>query len=170
MELPRRCVQPTPATVAEPQAPSRRHPVTGEVRLDVSNVYKIFSDDPKPALDMLYAGATKDEVFKKLGVTVGVKDASFQVRSGEIFVIMGLSGSGKSTMIRLLNRLIEPSAGKIVFDGRDLVTMSRKELIARPPQGHEHGVPVLRADAAPDGARQRRLRPGNRRRAQGQAP
>ena len=79
---------------------------------------------------MLYAGATKDEVFKKLGVTVGVKDASFQVRSGEIFVIMGLSGSGKSTMIRLLNRLIEPSAGKIVFDGRDLVTMSRKELIA----------------------------------------
>ena len=119
----------TPATVARPANAKSQASSTGEVRLDVSNVYKIFSDDPKPALDMLYAGATKDEVFKKLGVTVGVKDASFQVRSGEIFVIMGLSGSGKSTMIRLLNRLIEPSAGKIVFDGRDLVTMSRKELI-----------------------------------------
>jgi glycine betaine/proline transport system ATP-binding protein len=119
-----------PATVAKPKVTKSQASTTGEVRLDVSNVYKIFSDNPKPALDMLYAGATKDEVFKKLGVTVGVKDASFQVRSGEIFVIMGLSGSGKSTMIRLLNRLIEPSAGKIVFDGRDLVTMSRKELIA----------------------------------------
>ena len=118
------------ATVTRPINSKSQASSTGEVRLDVSNVYKIFSDDPKPALDMLYAGATKDEVFKKLGVTVGVKDASFQVRSGEIFVIMGLSGSGKSTMIRLLNRLIEPSAGKIVFDGRDLVTMSRKELIA----------------------------------------
>ncbi len=117
------------ATVSRPINAKSQASSTGEVRLDVSNVYKIFSDDPKPALDMLYAGATKDEVFKKLGVTVGVKDASFQVRSGEIFVIMGLSGSGKSTMIRLLNRLIEPSAGKIVFDGRDLVTMSRKELI-----------------------------------------
>ena len=130
MELPLRRAQPLPRLWRDPSTPSRRPPSTGEVRLDVSNVYKIFSDDPKPALDMLYAGATKDEVFKKLGVTVGVKDASFQVRSGEIFVIMGLSGSGKSTMIRLLNRLIEPSAGKIVFDGRDLVTMSRKELIA----------------------------------------
>ena len=159
-----------PATVSRPANAKSQASSAGEVRLDVSNVYKIFSDDPKPALDMLYAGATKDEVFKKLGVTVGVKDASFQVRSGEIFVIMGLSGSGKSTMIRLLNRLIEPSAGKIVFDGRDLVTMSRKELIARPPQGHEHGVPVLRPDAAPHRPRQRRLRPGNRRRPQAQAP
>ena len=117
-----------PMAVARPVGTKSKE-AAGDVRLDVSNVYKIFADDPKPALDMLNAGATKDEVFKKLGVTVGVKDASFQVRSGEIFVIMGLSGSGKSTMIRLLNRLIEPSAGKIVFDGRDLVQMSKKELI-----------------------------------------
>jgi glycine betaine/proline transport system ATP-binding protein len=100
------------------------------VRLDVSSVHKIFAEDPRPALEMLTAGACKDEVYQKLGVVVGVRDASFQVCSGEIFVIMGLSGSGKSTMIRLLNRLIEPSAGRIVFDGRDLVTMSKRELIA----------------------------------------
>jgi glycine betaine/proline transport system ATP-binding protein len=101
----------------------------GEIRLEVSNVYKVFADNPQPALELLRAGATKDEVYQKLGVVVGVRDASLQVRNGEIFVIMGLSGSGKSTLIRLLNRLIEPSAGKITLDGRDLVSMSHRELI-----------------------------------------
>src|SRR4051794_18275250 len=70
----------TPTTVAtRPTGAKSQAASSGEVRLDVSNVYKIFADNPKPALDMLYAGATKDEVFKKLGVPVGVKDASFQV-------------------------------------------------------------------------------------------
>jgi glycine betaine/proline transport system ATP-binding protein len=58
-----------------------------------------------------------------------VQDASFEVRAGEIFVIMGLSGSGKSTMIRLLNRLIDPSSGSIVLDGKDLTRMTMRELI-----------------------------------------
>jgi glycine betaine/proline transport system ATP-binding protein len=116
-------------SASAPRPAPKPQPDAGEVRLDVSNVSKIFADNPRPALEMLYAGAGKDEVYQKLGVVVGVRDASFQVRSGEIFVIMGLSGSGKSTMIRLLNRLIEPSAGKIVLDGRDLVTMPTRELI-----------------------------------------
>jgi glycine betaine/proline transport system ATP-binding protein len=121
---PRLRAPPQPAhTAAKDQA------TAGEVRLDVSNVYKVFADNPQPALELLRTGATKDEVYQKLGVVVGVRDASFQVRSGEVFVIMGLSGSGKSTMIRLLNRLIEPSAGKIMFDGRDLIRMSKRELI-----------------------------------------
>ena len=99
------------------------------VRLEVRNVYKVFSADPKPALSMLRQGASKAEVLEKLNVNVGVLDASFQVRAGEIFVIMGLSGSGKSTMIRLLNRLIEPSSGEILLDGKDLVSMSKADLI-----------------------------------------
>jgi glycine betaine/proline transport system ATP-binding protein len=111
------------AAQAQPQAQP------ADIRLDVRNVYKVFSDDPAPALRMLAQGADKDEVFRKLGVAVGVEDAGFQVRSGEIFVIMGLSGSGKSTMIRLLNRLIEPSSGSIVLDGRDLTRMTQRELI-----------------------------------------
>ncbi|WP_247872587.1 glycine betaine/L-proline ABC transporter ATP-binding protein ProV [Azospirillum sp. TSO35-2] len=101
----------------------------GEVRLQVRDLYKIFAADPKPALAMLKAGATKGEVLDRLHVNVGVMGASFEVRAGEIFVIMGLSGSGKSTMIRLLNRLIEPSSGEILLDGRNLTRLSRRELV-----------------------------------------
>ncbi|WP_247887229.1 glycine betaine/L-proline ABC transporter ATP-binding protein ProV [Azospirillum sp. SYSU D00513] len=120
----------SPAAVGQAAAPAGAAKLAGgPIRLEVSNVYKVFDKDPKPALKMLADGADKDEVFKKLGAVVGVQDASFQVRAGEIFVIMGLSGSGKSTMIRLLNRLIDPSSGSIVLDGRDLTKMSNRELI-----------------------------------------
>ena len=56
-------------------------------------------------------------------------DATFEVAAGEIFVIMGLSGSGKSTLVRCLSRLVEPSAGEILLDGRDLLKATGKELI-----------------------------------------
>src|SRR3546814_19702266 len=55
--------------------------------------------------------------------------ASFAVASGEIFVVMGLSGSGKSTLVRLLNRLIEPTAGSVLIDGEDVTRMDKKALI-----------------------------------------
>jgi glycine betaine/proline transport system ATP-binding protein len=58
-----------------------------------------------------------------------VQDASFEINKGEIFVIMGLSGSGKSTLIRLLNRLIEPTAGNIIVDGEDVAAMSKEKLL-----------------------------------------
>ena len=101
-----------------------------EFRMECREVYKIFDPRPEPALAMLRGGAKKDEVLEKLGVAVGVDAASFAVRPGEIFVVMGLSGSGKSTLVRLLNRLIEPSAGAVLLDGEDLTRMSAKELIA----------------------------------------
>jgi glycine betaine/proline transport system ATP-binding protein len=95
----------------------------------VRGLTKVFAGDPKRALEMLAAGAGKDEVHSKLGANVGVDNATFAVNAGEIFVIMGLSGSGKSTIVRLLNRLIEPSAGEILLDGRDLAAMPKRELI-----------------------------------------
>lgn len=58
-----------------------------------------------------------------------VADVSLEFAVGEIFVIMGLSGSGKSTVLRCLSRLVEPSAGRIVLDGDDLLKMSERELI-----------------------------------------
>lgn len=61
-------------------------------------------------------------------MTVGVNQANFEVHDGEIFVIMGLSGSGKSTIVRLLNRLIEPTTGSIMIDGDDLAKMDDKKL------------------------------------------
>jgi len=78
---------------------------------------------------MLSKGLSKDEIFTKTGMSVGVQDASFEINEGEIFVIMGLSGSGKSTLVRLLNRLIEPTSGKIYIDDTDVTTLSDKELI-----------------------------------------
>lgn len=118
------------ANLREANAPREHSPDEQQVRLEVRGLTKIFGGEKtKPALEMLAAGASKDEIHRKLGVVVGVDRASFEVRAGEIFVIMGLSGSGKSTIIRLLNRLIEPTAGEILLDGRDLAQMSRRELI-----------------------------------------
>ena len=98
------------------------------VKIAVRNVYKVFGDKPEKALDLLKAGRTKAEILAETGGTIGVKDASFEIRAGEIFVIMGLSGSGKSTLLRLINRLIEPTAGAIAVDGRDVTAMSAAEL------------------------------------------
>lgn len=99
------------------------------VKLRVENVSKIFGANPKKALKMLKEGADKNTIHAETGMTVGVCDASFEIYTGEIFVIMGLSGSGKSTMVRMLNRLIEPTVGKILIDGEDIVTMTDEELV-----------------------------------------
>ncbi|MCO5414134.1 glycine betaine/L-proline ABC transporter ATP-binding protein [Ralstonia sp. 21MJYT02-10] len=96
----------------------------------VEGLSKVFGSNPRQALDMLAAGSTKDEVFRRTGQVVGVHDVSFDVKEGEIFVMMGLSGSGKSTLIRLVNRLVEPTAGKVLIGGRDVAAVSRAELIA----------------------------------------
>lgn len=98
-------------------------------KLVVKNVYKVFGDNPKEAMKLLGKGVEKDEIFMQTGMTVGVKDASFEIYEGEIFVIMGLSGSGKSTLVRLLNRLIEPTSGQILVDDIDITNLSDKELI-----------------------------------------
>jgi glycine betaine/proline transport system ATP-binding protein len=97
--------------------------------LSINNVYKVFGEQPDTAMKMLRNGSDKDEIFEKTGQTVGVFDASFTVKKGEIFVIMGLSGSGKSTMVRLLNRLIEPTAGSIKLNGKDITALGDAELL-----------------------------------------
>ncbi len=96
----------------------------------VEGLFKVFGNNPGVALDMLAQGATKDEIFARTGQVVGVHNVSFEVQEGEIFVLMGLSGSGKSTLIRLINRLVDPTAGKIVIDGRDIAAVRRSELTA----------------------------------------
>ncbi|MEN4209659.1 glycine betaine/L-proline ABC transporter ATP-binding protein [Streptococcus pyogenes] len=99
-----------------------------ETILEVKHLSKIFGKKQKAALEMVKTGKNKSEIFKKTGATVGVYDASFEVKKGEIFVIMGLSGSGKSTLVRMLNRLIEPSAGSILLEGKDISTMLADQL------------------------------------------
>ncbi|MBM7838996.1 glycine betaine/proline transport system ATP-binding protein [Alkalihalobacillus xiaoxiensis] len=97
-------------------------------KIKVEGLTKVFGKKPKRALDMLAKGKKKTEILKETGLTVGVDQADFTVEDGEIFVIMGLSGSGKSTMVRLLNRLIEPTTGSVFVDGEDLAKMNAKDL------------------------------------------
>ena len=97
-------------------------------KIEVSKLTKIFGKNPSRAYDLLEKGLTKKEIFEKTGMTLGVNQASFSVKEGEMFVIMGLSGSGKSTLIRLINRLIEPTAGDILIDGENISKMDKEAL------------------------------------------
>ena len=103
--------------------------MTSKVKIEVKNLFKIFGPHPKKALKLLKQGLDKEAIFEKIETTVGVQDASFEILSGEIFVIMGLSGSGKSTMVRMLNRLIEPTSGQVYIDGEEIVSMSDNQLV-----------------------------------------
>ena len=82
----------------------------------VENLYKIFGEDPRSVLPLLEQGRSKDDIRAESGHTVGVNDVSFRLEPGEFFVIMGLSGSGKSTLLRCINRLINPTSGKIFLE------------------------------------------------------
>ncbi|MFL0557874.1 MULTISPECIES: quaternary amine ABC transporter ATP-binding protein [Paenibacillus] len=96
--------------------------------LQVRDVSKLFGPHAEQAIPLLKQGYTKERLLKEKGVTVGVGQVSLDIHEGEIFVIMGLSGSGKSTLVRMLNRLIEPTAGEILLHGRDLRKMNKAEL------------------------------------------
>ncbi len=98
-------------------------------KIRVENLYKVFGPDPDEGMRLLEQGLDKEAIFEKTGNTVGVRDASFEIEEGEIFVVMGLSGSGKSTIVRMLNRLIDATAGRVLIGDRDVNSMSRNELI-----------------------------------------
>ncbi|WP_207101752.1 quaternary amine ABC transporter ATP-binding protein [Paracoccus shandongensis] len=98
---------------------------SNEVLIDCQSVWKVFGERSREAIrSIAERGLTKRDILGEYNCVVGVSDATLQVRRGEIFCIMGLSGSGKSTLIRLLNRLIEPSLGRVLVKGRDLSTLN----------------------------------------------
>ena len=99
-------------------------------QIDIEHVFKVFGDAPEAALQLARQGVSKQDILARTGQSIGVFDASFSIGAGEIFVVMGLSGSGKSTLVRLLNRLIEPTAGSIRVDGTDIARLSDGELRA----------------------------------------
>ena len=79
-------------------------------------------------MKMLRKGKTKQEILKETGCTIAVNNANFTIRQGEIFVIMGLSGSGKSSLLRCLNLLNRPTSGKVIVNGKDIAHMGKEEL------------------------------------------
>ncbi|MGF1473664.1 MAG: glycine betaine/L-proline ABC transporter ATP-binding protein [Rubrobacteraceae bacterium] len=94
----------------------------------VEDISKVFGRRYQQALEMRREGKSKAEVEGETGSTIGVYDADFEVYQGEIFVVIGLSGSGKSTLLRLINRLIEPTEGRVYLDGELVSGMGKKEL------------------------------------------
>ncbi|MDG2881494.1 betaine/proline/choline family ABC transporter ATP-binding protein, partial [Vibrio parahaemolyticus] len=96
--------------------------------IEISGLYKIFGPKPNSVIERVKLGHSKEQVLAETGHTVGLKDINLQIQKGEIFVIMGLSGSGKSTMIRHFNRLIDPTMGQILVEGVDVMQLSNKEL------------------------------------------
>ena len=98
------------------------------VKIEAKNLVKVFSSQPQKALRLLDEGLSKEHILTQTGLTIGVNNVSFTVHEGEVFVVMGLSGSGKSTILRCLNRLIEPSSGSVIIDGVDITKLNSKEL------------------------------------------
>ena len=99
-------------------------------KITIDHVFKIFGDAPQQALELVRQGCSKHEILERTGNSIGVFDATFTIEAGEIFVVMGLSGSGKSTLVRLLNLLIEPSAGRILVDDTDISSLTSGQLRA----------------------------------------
>ena len=97
-------------------------------KIELKNVTKIFGHSVDKALEMLGKGVSHKEVMKKTRCAVGAHNVSLDIPEGKTFVIMGLSGSGKSTIIRCINRLNEPTAGSVCIDGEDITQFDKTRL------------------------------------------
>ncbi|MEZ5744941.1 MAG: betaine/proline/choline family ABC transporter ATP-binding protein [Paracoccaceae bacterium] len=97
--------------------------------VSVQDVWKIFGVRQNEALAAIKAeGLSKSEVLKRFDCVVGVSGATFDIPVGEIFCVMGLSGSGKSTLVRHVNRLLEPTTGRILINGQDVMSLDETQL------------------------------------------
>ena len=100
-----------------------------EAAIQIQNVWKIFGNTSKEALDAIQKKKiSKQEALEKYNSVIGVSDVSFDVKTGEIFCVMGLSGSGKSTLVRHINRLLEPTSGKILINNQDVMQFNKENL------------------------------------------
>lgn len=96
--------------------------------IQVEHLTKLYGANKGEAERLLREGKTKAEVFAQTGVTAALWDVSFQVRRGEVFVIIGLSGSGKSTVVRMLNMLNKPTSGRVIYDNSEIEKFGTKDL------------------------------------------
>ena len=100
-----------------------------EAAIQIQNVWKIFGNTSQDALDAIQnKKISKQEALEKYNSVIGVSDVSFDVKKGEIFCVMGLSGSGKSTLVRHINRLLEPTSGKILINNQDVMQFDKENL------------------------------------------
>src|SRR5438132_8914289 len=116
------------ATAAPISTSSHRIDRSGPPLVRAQGVWKIFGRHADRVIGTPDADLPRGELRAKHGCVAAVRDVSFDVWPGEVFVVMGLSGSGKSTLVRTLIRLIEPTAGEIEIDGREITACSQSEL------------------------------------------
>ena len=100
-----------------------------EPLIRAEQIWKIFGKNADKVVGTPDVDLPRGELRAKTGCVAAVRDVSFDVYPGEVFVVMGLSGSGKSTLVRTLIRLIEPTAGRVEIDGRDVTAASHDELL-----------------------------------------
>ncbi len=103
-------------------------PSNAEYYIKAKGIYKIFGDKPEKAMEKVKQGVAKQDLLEQHEHVLGVENVDLNVKQGEIHVVMGLSGSGKSTIIRHLNRLIEPTAGTIEVNGQDILAYDKRTL------------------------------------------
>ena len=101
---------------------------TRPVKLACRNVWKLFGSGAGDFIRRRDGKASSAELVEA-GLVGAARAVDLEIRQGEIFIIMGLSGSGKSTLVRCMSRLIEPTFGKVEFEGKDLLSISAAELI-----------------------------------------
>src|SRR5947207_2537719 len=116
-------------TLALPAPPASRVDRSGEPLIRAAGVWKICGRHADRIIGTSDAELPRAELRRKTGCVAAVRDVSFDVYPGEVFVVMGLSGSGKSTLVRTLIRLIEPTAGRVEVDGRDVTSAAHDELL-----------------------------------------
>lgn len=103
--------------------------MSDHVKIRIENVTKIFGPKAAKSLKLVQDGMGKGELLKTHGDVLGLNRINLSINRGETFIVMGLSGSGKSTLIRHFNRLIDPTDGRILFDGEDILGYDAKKLI-----------------------------------------
>ena len=99
-----------------------------EITVACHHVWKVYGPKADRIIGSPEASLPRQELLEKTGCVAAVRDISFDVAPGEVFVVMGLSGSGKSTLVRCISRLIEPTAGEVLIDGNNVLTMDDERL------------------------------------------
>jgi glycine betaine/proline transport system ATP-binding protein len=120
--------QPVAASPVDWQPVRAEETAARPVKLACRDLWKIFGQNAGEFIRSR-AGEASTADLDQARLIGAVRKVTLEVHEGEIFIVMGLSGSGKSTLLRCLSRLIEPTFGAVVFDGRDLLKASEAELI-----------------------------------------
>src|SRR3546814_18280393 len=119
--------------------------------IQIRNLYKIFGANAAQPIEAIKGGLSKTDLNAQFGLVLGLKNINIEIPSGRIQVVMGLSCSGKSTLIRHINRMIDPTAGEVLVDGADIVKMNKTALrkFSRPQTAMEFQKFALQIGKAP---------------------